>query len=112
LKNNSNEGNYILITHYQIYNMILNTKNYSPVKYWWLDSSYPNSNIKLKKKFDSFFINQIKKNNITKIIVLEDAVIGNFDIKNFKWLKKCVLIEKEASSNFRIVYKINQICIN
>ena len=112
LKNNSNEGNYILITHYQIYNMILNSKNYSPVKYWWLDSSYPNSNIKLKKKFDSFFINQIKKNNITKIIVLEDAVIGNFDIKNFEWLNKCILIEKEASSNFRIVYKINQICIN
>ena len=50
--------------------------------------------------------------NIEKIIVLDDVVIGDFDITNFDWLVKCSSIEKEASSNFRIVYKIDKLCLN
>ncbi len=112
IKENLNDENFIIITHYQIYNMILDVKNFSPVKYWWADSSYPISNEKLNNKFNNLFIYKIKENNIKRVIILDDAVIGDFDIQNFNWLLKCSTLEKGASSNFRIVYKINKPCLN
>jgi len=112
IKDNIKDVNFIIITHYQIYNMILETKNFSPVKYWWADSSYPISNNKLKKKFNDFFIKKIKDNNIEKLIVLDDVTSENFDIKNFEWTSKCVSLKKEASNEFRKVYEINKICLN
>tara|TARA_E500000178_G_scaffold205884_1_gene203402 strand:+ start:2221 stop:3915 length:1695 start_codon:yes stop_codon:yes gene_type:complete len=112
IKDSLTNEKFIIITHYQIYNMILGVKNFSPAKYWWADSSYPITNKKLNKKFNNLFINKIKNNDIEKIIVLDDVVIGDFDITNFDWLVKCSSIEKEASSNFRIVYKINKLCLN
>ena len=112
IKEYLNDENFIIITHYQIYNMILGVKNFSPVKYWWANSSYPISNKKLNKKFNNLFTYKIKENNIKRIIILDDAKIGNFDIQNFNWLSTCSTLEKETSSNFRIVYKINKSCLN
>ena len=44
LQNLDNNTNYLLVTEYQIYNLILDRKDYSPVKYWHLNASYPSKN--------------------------------------------------------------------
>lgn len=111
LKSIRNEGRYILITHYQIYNIILNETNFSPVKYWWRNGSYPVSNNDLKNKFDIFFINKINDNNIKNIIILNDVNIYNsFNINDFVWLKSCSNKDKDASTKFKNVYKIIKRC--
>ena len=111
LKSIKDEGNYILITHYQIYNMILNNKNFSPVKYWWKNGSYPVNNLELKKKFDSFFIDKINHNNIKKLIILDDSSIyDSFNINNFNWIKNCSYLDKEKSSKQKTIIIINSKC--
>ena len=111
LKTTNNEGEYILITHYQIYNFILNKKNLSPVKYWWKNASFPVENIFLKKKFDETFLLKIQKHNIKRIIVLKDVKIyKKFDIKDFDWLINCSILDKKNSNNFREIYIIIKKC--
>ena len=39
-KNLDKNVNYILISDYQIYNAILNKKDFSPVKYWFENATY------------------------------------------------------------------------
>ena len=57
----SNKINSIIITHTQIYNVLLNKKNFSPVKYWWKENTYPNKNIVAKEKFDLFLNKRLIK---------------------------------------------------
>ena len=111
LKTSNDEGEYILITHYQIYNLILNKKNLSPVKYWWKNASFPVENSFLKKKFDKTFLFKIQKHNIKRIIVLKDVKIyKKFDIKDFDWLINCSILDKKNSNNFREIYIIIKKC--
>ena len=111
LKNSASEGNYILITHYQIYNMILNNDNFSPVKYWWKNASFPIDNKILKNKFDKTFLEKIKKNRVNRVIVLKDVKIyDKFDIKYFQWFIECSILDKKNSNSFREVYKIVNKC--
>ena len=49
------DGNYILITDFQFYNLILNNKDFSPVKYWATEISYPSKKNELRKNFEEFF---------------------------------------------------------
>ena len=111
LKNSVSEGNYILITHYQIYNMVLNQNNFSPVKYWWKNASFPLDNKILKNKFDKTFLEKIEKNKVKRIIVLKDVKIyEKFNIKYFQWLIECSILDKKNSNSFREVYKIVSKC--
>ena len=111
LKNSASEGNYILITHYQIYNMVLNQNNFSPVKYWWKNASFPLDNKILKNKFDKTFLEKIEKNKVKRIIVLKDVKIyEKFNIKYFQWLIECSILDKKNSNSFREVYKIVSKC--
>ena len=111
LRNSEPEGNYILITHYQIYNMILNNNNFSPVKYWWKNASFPLDNKILKDKFDKTFLEKILKNNVTRVIVLKDVKIyEKFNMKYFQWIKECSILDKKNSNSFREVYKIVSKC--
>ena len=96
IKNNlsylkSLDENYIIITNYQIYNVILDIQNFSPVRYWWNKLSYPSKGNKYRNEFDVFFQNKINKNNVKKIIVLSDINQENVDINEFEWLKDCTL---------------------
>ncbi len=105
---NNNKKNSIIITHTQIYNVVLDKKNFSPVKYWWKENTYPNKNILEKEKFDNFFKRKINENKVQSIIILSDSIIGDFDKKNFQWLVDCTRIDKENSNQFReilLVYK-------
>ena len=91
--------------------MILNNKNFSPVKYWWKNSSYPVNNLKLKKKFDSFFIDKINQNNIKKLIILDDTSIhDSFNISDFNWIKNCSYLDKDKSSKQKTIIIINSKC--
>ena len=49
------DQNYILITDFQFYNLILNKKDFSPVKYWATEISYPSKKNELRKNFEEFF---------------------------------------------------------
>ena len=101
------DENYIIITNYQIYNTILNKKNYSPVKYWWHNWTYPVEGRKYKNEFDIFFKKKINENEVKKIIVAND-ILEYFKIDQFQWLNKCTLRE-EKNQTFEI-FKIIKKC--
>ena len=93
-----------------MYNVLLERKNFSPVKYWWRNTSYPSIDSAIRDKFDNFFIEKIKINNIKKIIILDDITqkhTGNFKIEEFKWLKNCTKKKDNIEVNAEIyeVYK-------
>ena len=98
--------NYIIITNYQIYNSILDKKNYSPVKYWWNNFTYPSKENRYKNEFDNFFIKKININNVKKIIVAAE-IKGVFKINEFEWLNKCAVKETQ-NKNFDIYNIINE----
>ena len=103
----SMDENYIIVTNYQIYNTILNRKNYSPVKYWWNNLTYPSKENKYRNEFDVFFKKKINENNIRKIIITND-IYDHFEINDFEWIKKCVT-EKDENDTF-IVYELLNKC--
>ena len=61
LRNLDSNENYILISDYQIYNLILDKKDFSPVKYWHRNATYPSKKHKLRKNFELFFKKKILK---------------------------------------------------
>ena len=97
--------NYIIITDFQIYNTILNKRNFSPVKYWQKNLSYPSKENKYKNEFDNFFKKKINNYEVKKIIIANDDV--SFDINDFVWLKKCTSI-KEKSELFEVYEVVNK----
>ena len=84
------DGNYILITDFQFYNLILNNKDFSPVKYWATEISYPSKKNELRKNFEEFFLKKILKNNIEYIIVDQNATLLKENILDFSFLSKCL----------------------
>ena len=91
--------------------MVLNQNNFSPVKYWWKNASFPLDNKILKNKFDKTFLDKIEKNKVKRIIVLKDVKIyEKFNIKYFQWLIECSILDKKNSNSFREVYKIVSKC--
>ena len=107
---NSNER-YILITDYQIYNLILDKKDFSPVKYWHINATYPSKNHKFRKNFEDFFKSKIVDNDVTQIIIDNTAGFKNEEIKEFKWLYKC-LNRKILSSNKNLyIFHLKKNCL-
>ena len=103
---------FILVSDYQIYNPILNKKDYSPVKYWFINHTYPDKNHTLRGDFDSFFKNKILSNNISLIIFDNTAEFKDKDLINFNWLYKCSSkkIDDSIPSNLK-VFEIDTNCI-
>ena len=111
LKNLDPSDKYILITDYQIYNLILDKKDFSPVKYWHINATYPSKNHKMRKNFDEFFKSKIVENNVTQIIIDNTAGFKNAEIKEFEWLYKC-LNEKISPSNKSLyIFHIKKNCL-
>ncbi|MBD1132602.1 hypothetical protein IDH16_00470 [Pelagibacterales bacterium SAG-MED45] len=88
--------NYILITDYQIYNIILNKKDFSPVKYWFKDATYPSKIHNLRINFENFFKSKITKNNVTQIIIDNTSKFKSEELSEFNWLYNCL----EKKNNF------------
>ena len=84
------DGNYILITDFQFYNLILNKKDFSPVKYWATEISYPSKKNELRKNFEEFFLNKILNNKIEHIIVDQNTTLFKESILDFNFLSKCL----------------------
>ena len=114
LKKLDDNYHYILITDYQIYNAILNRKDYSPVKYWFIGATYPHANNPNREDFEIFFKNKIKDNNIQEIIIDGTANFSENNLNEFKWLRSCLTQNKNYSfTNTNIkIYNIKKNCIN
>ena len=103
---------YILISDYQIYNIILNKTDYSPVKYWFKDHTYPNKNHKLRSDFDNFFKKNIYENKISLIILDNTAEFKTKELKNFSWLFECLTKINHSNIPEEIdVFLIDQQCL-
>lgn len=87
--------NYILISDYQIYNLILNKEDHSPVKYWFKDATYPNKNHKLRNKFESFFKHKLINKDVSQIILDNTAKFSSDELIEFPWLYKCLEKQKD-----------------
>tara|TARA_X000000950_G_scaffold13194_1_gene14223 strand:+ start:5802 stop:7463 length:1662 start_codon:yes stop_codon:yes gene_type:complete len=95
LKSLDENVNYILISDYQIYNAILNKKDFSPVKYWFENATYPSKNHKLRDKFEMFFKSKIENNKISQIIIDNTAKFQSEELSEFSWLYNC--LDKKSS---------------
>ena len=95
LENLKDDTNYILISDYQIYNAILERKDFSPVKYWFENAAYPSKNHKLRSKFEEFFKSKIIDNNISELIFDNTAKFKSMDLKEFNWLYECSIQKTE-----------------
>ncbi len=111
LKSLDSDEKYILITDYQIYNLILDKKDLSPVKYWHVNATYPSKNHKLRKNFENFFKSKIVDNNVTQIIIDNTAGFKNDEIKEFEWLNKCLSRKKLASNNNLYIFHVKKNCL-
>ena len=103
--------NFIFITDYQIYNNILNLEDYSPVKYWHTNVSYPSKDSKFRLKFEAFFRNKILKNNIKFIIIDSKASVFHEDIEDYSFLKNCLIKINNFEKNNISIYQIDNLCI-
>ena len=113
IKSLDTKTKYLLISDYQIYNPILGNKDNSPVKYWFVDATYPNKNHKLRKKFETFFKKKLKENNVSQIIFDNTAKFMPYELLEFPWLYKCLQKKDHSfvSKNIEI-FIIKKNCIN
>jgi hypothetical protein len=103
---------YILISDYQIYNIILNKKDYSPVKYWFKDHTYPSIDHKLRSDFDTFFKKKIYDNEVSLIILDNTAEFKTKELKNFSWLFKCLTKINHSNKPKQIdAFLVDQQCL-
>ena len=112
LKNLDKDVNYLLVSDYQIYNAILDRKDFSPVKYWFQDATYPSRDHNLREKFEIFFKSKLVKNNVKEIIVDNTAKFKSKELSEFSWLYDC--LEKKNSfkqEKYLDVFLIKNGCI-
>ena len=61
----------------------------------------------MRKNFEEFFKSKIVKNNVKQIIIDNTSGFKNEEIKEFKWLYKC-LDEKMVTNNKSLyIFQIN-----
>ena len=114
LKKLDDDYHYIMITDYQIYNAILNRKDFSPVKYWFVGATYPHKKNPSREKFEIFFKNKINNNNIQEIIIDGTANFNEDNLNEFMWLSRCLTKNKDyffTNDDIKI-YNIRENCIN
>lgn len=87
---NSIENNYIFITDLQIYNIILKKKDYSPVKYWATNVSYPSKTNILRTKFEKFFLQKMINNKVKYVILDKSITLFNENLLEFSFLNNCI----------------------
>ena len=114
LKKLDKNYHYIMITDYQIYNAILNRKDFSPLKYWFAGATYPHLNNPNRKKFEIFFKKKIIDNDIQEIIIDGTANFNDNDLNEFKWLKSCLIQNTDYffTNDSIKIYNIKKKCIN
>ena len=105
------DNNFIFISDYQIFNSILDLKDYSPVKYWHTGVSYPDKDSKYRANFENFFLNKIIQNNVHYVLIDKKASVFQEKIEDFIFFNKCSKkIEKKVNNSLKI-YKLNNLCL-
>ena len=105
--------NYLYITDYQLFNVILDKKDLSPVKYWHYNTSFPGKSHPRRNKFESFFKSKLKKDK-TNLIISDRTAISDEMIYEFSWIKNCALTEQtdlKIGNKSIILIKIDLQCI-
>ena len=106
------ETNYLFISDYQLFNVILKRKDFSPVKYWHYNTSFPGKLHPNRENFENFFKLKLKENNV-ELIISDGTAISLKNIYDFSWIKNCLIkkeIKKFGNKNI-IIIKINLNCI-
>ena len=107
---NKLDKNYIFITDLQFYNLVLDKEDFSPVKYWATEVSYPSKKNKLRKNFEEFFFKKVINNNVEYIIVDQNTTLFNENILNFNFLSKCLENKSEKKDLNLVIYKFRFNC--
>lgn len=105
------DENFIFVTDYQIFNPILDLKDYSPVKYWYTGNSYPSKDSKFRKNFEKFFYKKILENNVGYLIIDDEISLFKENINDYENLYKCLLKLQNNEVKNLIIYKINKLCL-
>ena len=106
------QSNYLYITDYQLFNVILGRKDFSPVKYWHYNTSFPGKTHPYRENFENFFKIKLKENNV-ELIISDGTAISSKKIYEFTWIKNC-LVQKEnkkIEDKNIVILKINLDCI-
>ena len=104
------DKNYIFITDLQFYNLVLDKKDFSPVKYWATEVSYPSKKNQLRKNFEEFFLKKILDNNVEYIVVDQKTTLFDENILDFKFLSKCLENKSEKKDLNLVIYKFRFNC--
>ena len=107
---NKLDKNYIFITDLQFYNLVLDKEDFSPVKYWATEVSYPSKKNKLRKNFEEFFFKKVINNNVDYLIVDQNTTLFNENILNFNFLSKCLENKSEKKDLNLVIYKFRFNC--
>ena len=102
---------FVMITDYQIFNSILEIRDYSPVKYWHTGVSYPDKKNKNRVKFEKFFKNKLVENEIRYIIIDNRASVFREKINDYEFLHKCSKIVNQDNLYNIKLFKIDKICL-
>jgi len=88
--------NFALLTNYSFFSAILEKKTSSPTRWFTFDGTdFPRENNEFKIKYKNLFLNNIKKNNIEKIFIIEPVK----SIEIYQYIDKSCFKEKEYLKN-------------
>ena len=104
-------GNFILISDYQIFNSILELDDYSPVKYWHTGVSYPDIKSNNRLNFEIFFKNKLIDKNIKYIILDNKASVFEEKIEDYNFLSECSKITKKNDKYNIKIYELDNFCL-
>ena len=106
------QSNYLYITDYQLFNVILERKDFSPVKYWHYNTSFPGKSHSNRENFENFFKLKLKENNV-ELIISDGTAISSKNIYEFTWIKNCLVQkeDKKIEDKNILILKINLDCI-
>ena len=105
------DGNFILISDYQIFNSILELKDFSPVKYWHTGVSYPDITSHNRSNFEIFFKSKLINKNVKYIILDDKASVFEENIEDYKFLYECLKMTKKTVQYNIKIYKLNIPCL-
>jgi len=105
------KGRFLIITDYQFYNIILDIKDYSPVKYWHTGVSYPEKKSRHRSNFENFFKNKVINNNIKFLIIDKKATVFEESIQDYDFLFKCSSEIIDIDKSIISLYKIDTFCL-
>ena len=90
------EKNFLLLTNYSFFSVILDTSTHSPTRWFTFDGTdYPRTEGKFKTQYKNLFHRNILNNNINKIFIIEPVKSNEL----YEYFDKSCFIEKKYLKN-------------